>query len=127
MGTFSAKVKLASMAQPGRSIEIEALVDTGASFSWIGREKLESLGIHPISRIPMRMITRQVLEREVAPVVFSADGRSGGDTVVVAEPGEMEVIGAHTLQTLSMIADVVQEKLVPTIALALCAKELSEG
>jgi len=41
------------------------------------------------------------------------------DVVVIAEEGEMEVIGAHTIEGLGMAADPVQKRLVPTIMLAL--------
>ena len=40
----------------------------------------------------------------------------------MAEPGEMEVLGAHSIEGLGMAADPVQKKLVPTIMLALAAK-----
>ena len=42
----------------------------------------------------------------------------------MAEPGEMEVLGAHSIEGLGMAADPVQKKLVPTIMLALGITEL---
>jgi len=37
----------------------------------------------------------------------------------MAEAGEMEVVGAHSLEGLGLAADPVQKKLVPTVMLAL--------
>jgi predicted aspartyl protease len=54
-----------------------------------------------------------IVEQDVASVYLEVDGISVGDVVVMAEPGE-EVIGAHTLNGLGMVADLVQKKLVPT-------------
>jgi hypothetical protein len=41
--------------------------------------------------------------------------------VVMAEPGEMEVLGAHSIEGLGLAADPVQKRLTPTIMLALSA------
>jgi hypothetical protein len=37
----------------------------------------------------------------------------------MAEEGEMEVIGAHTIEGLGMAADPIQKKLIPTVMPAL--------
>jgi hypothetical protein len=42
--------------------------------------------------------------------------------VVVAEPGDMEAIGVHTIEGLGMAADPVQKKLIPTVMPALAAR-----
>jgi hypothetical protein len=39
----------------------------------------------------------------------------------MAEDGEMEVMGAHTIEGLGMAADPVQKRLVPTVMLALAS------
>jgi len=62
-----------------------------------------------------------VLERELAIVYVATDGYTAPDLVVMAEPGEMEVIGAHSIEGLGLAADPVQKKLIPTVMLALRA------
>lgn len=101
-------------------IEMEAWVDTGAAYSWIRRSRLEPLGIVPVYRMQFRTIEGRASERDMAAVFLAADGHTGGDNVVMAEPGDMEVIGAHSLDALGLSADPVQKKLVPMgVALAL--------
>ena len=39
----------------------------------------------------------------------------------MAEPGDMEVMGAHTLESLGLTVDPVGKKLVPAVGLALTA------
>jgi hypothetical protein len=51
----------------------------------------------------------------------ATDGFTGGDNVVVAEAGDMEVLGSHTLESLGVTVDPVGKKLVPTVGLALTA------
>lgn len=122
MGTFTTKLRVWNPAEPGRAEEFELWVDTGSAYSWISRQRLEALGILPSDRRQFRTIEGRVIERQMAAVFVSADGRTGGDSVVLAEPGDMEVLGAVTLESLGLAADVVHKKLVPiAVGLALSA------
>jgi len=123
MGTFSARVEIANVANAGKSFAFEAMVDTGATYTWVSASRLQQIGVRPISKMQFRTITGGTIEREMAGVQVAADGKRALDNVVVAEPGDMEVIGAFTLEALGMAADAVQQKLVPTVALALTASE----
>jgi len=121
MGTFKSKLRVWNPAQPEKAEELDVLVDTGAAFSWVSRERLARLGVTPSRRMPFRTIDGRVLERELAIVHIGTNGYVAPDLVVMAEPGEMEVIGAHSIEGLGMAADPVQKKLVPTIMLAVAA------
>jgi predicted aspartyl protease len=119
VGLFKSKLAVWNPASPSRTEELELLVDTGASYSWFLRERLEALGIRPTGRMQFRTIDGRVLERDVAPVFVRSDGHVGGDTVVVVESGDAEVLGAHTLESLGLAADPVQKRLIPTVGMAL--------
>jgi len=123
VGTFSAKMRIWNPANPGSVEEFDAFVDTGAAFSWIARARLERLGVKPHHRMPFRTIEGRLLERDMAAVYVSTDKYSVPDVVVMAEEGEMEVMGAHTIEGLGLAADPVQKKLVPTVMLALGARK----
>jgi predicted aspartyl protease len=118
VGLFKSKLAVWNPASPSRTEELELLVDTGASYSWFLRERLEALGIRPTGRMQFRTIDGRVLERDVAPVFVRSDGHVGGDTVVVVESGDAEVLGAHTLESLGLAADPVQKRLIPTVGMA---------
>jgi len=118
VGLFKSRLAVWNPASPSRVEELELLVDTGASYSWFSRARLEPLGIRSTGRMQFRTIDGRVLEREVAPVFVRSDGHVGGDTVVIAESGDAEVLGAHTLESLGLAADPVQKKLIPTVGLA---------
>ena len=123
MGTFKTKFHVWNPEHPEKVEELEAFVDTGAAFSWVSRQRLERLGVGPTRRMPFRTIEGRVLERDLATVYVSTDGYSVPDVVVMAEPGEVEVLGAHSVEGLGMAADPVQKKLVPTIMLALAVSD----
>jgi len=44
---------------------------------------------------------------------------TGGDNVVIAEPGDMEVLGSHSLESLGVRVDPVGKQVVPAVGLAL--------
>lgn len=119
MGAFSVKLRVWNPASPGSVEELDAFVDTGAAFSWISRARLERLGVSPTRRMPFRTIEGRLLECDMATVYVSTENYSVPDVVVMAEPGEMEVMGAHTIEGLGLAADPVQKRLVPTVMLAL--------
>ncbi len=124
MGTFQSKLVVWNPAQPGRSEAFELWVDTAAAYSWMSRRRLETMGIQASDRMQFRTIEGRLIERDVAPVFLRFNGRTGGDTVVMAEEGDLEVMGSHSLESLGLAADPVQKKLVPTVALALAARPI---
>ena len=119
MRTFTTKIKVANPSRPTYVEEIDVFVDTGAAFSWISRSRLEKLGVAPTRQMSFRTIDGRVLQRDMTEVRIASNGYSAPDLVVMAEPGELEVIGAHSIEGLGLAADPVQHKLVPTIMLAL--------
>jgi aspartyl protease family protein len=121
VSVFSVKLTIWNPAQPSRSEEVEAMVDTGASYSWISASRLAGLGIGPARRMTFRTIEGRMIEREIAAVFVNVDGYMGGDNVVMAPEGESEVVGAFTLEGLGLAADPVKKILVPTVGLALRA------
>ncbi len=122
MATFTTKLRVWNPEQPEKTEEVEAFVDTGAAFSWISRARLERLGVGPSRKMPFRTIDGRALERDLAIVYVATDGYTAPDMVVMAEPGELEILGAHSIEGLGLAADPVQRKLVPTIMLALAAR-----
>ena len=56
MGSFSAKLRVWNPIAPEKTEEVEAMVDTGAAFSWIHRERLERLGAQVLRRMGFRAI-----------------------------------------------------------------------
>jgi predicted aspartyl protease len=121
MGTFSAKLRVWNPAKPSDVEELDAFVDTGAAFSWISRARLERLGVSAARKMSFRTTEGRLLERDMATVYVATGTYSVPDVVVMAEAGEMEVMGAHTIEGLGLAADPVQKKLVPTVMLALAA------
>jgi len=119
MGKFTTKFKVWNPTKPENTQELEALVDTGSAFSWISRSRLEGMGLNPSRRMAFRTIDGRVMERDMTAIYIASAGYSALDMVVMAEAGEMEVLGAHSIEGLGLAADPVQKRLTPMIMLAL--------
>src|SRR5208283_6059961 len=126
MGIFTAKLRVWNPASSSPAEEIEVMVDTGASYSWVLRTRLESLGVRAVRKMQFRTIEGHTIERDLAPVFVATDGFTGGDNVVMAEAGDVEVMGSHTLESLGVTVDPVSKKLVPTVGLALAAVAVTQ-
>jgi clan AA aspartic protease len=119
MGMFEVNVRIASPSPPDRFVELPLLVDTGATLCWIPRAALESVGATPVSRLPFSVADGRRLEREIAGVLLTIDGRRAPLPVAFGEQGEEAVLGATALETLGFVVDSINKKLIPRDLLAL--------
>ena len=64
VGTFSVNIEIGNTE--GTSFEtLEALVDTGASFSWVPRDLLERLGVEAIDLWEFETADGRIIQRDV--------------------------------------------------------------
>jgi Retroviral aspartyl protease. len=122
MGSFSAKLRVWNPSSPDKVEELEAMVDTGAAFSWMHRDRLERLGVEKLRRIGFRAIDGSIIERDTDAVWVASSDFKAPDIFVMAEGADMEVIGVHTIEGLGLAADPVQKKLIPTVMPALASE-----
>src|SRR5688500_10315393 len=90
----------------------ETLVDTGSEYSWIPREVLESLGVGVERALGFRTADGRVVHRLMGYAIVHAGGTRTSDEVVFAEPGDMVLLGAHTLEGLNLRIDLNARQLV---------------
>ncbi len=127
MGMFEVRVKLANLTTPSQTEEESLPVDTGGTLSWIPRDVLERLGLTPVSRLPFTLADGHRLERDVAPVLLTIDGRKAPVPVAFGDSGEEAVLGATALEILGFVLDPVGKKLVARDLLALAASPWGHG
>jgi len=105
MGHVVAKVKLYSPRDLSKSLEVELLVDTGSTYSWVKRSRLEELGLRPMSRWKFKTIEGKVIERDIGEAVVECLGERATTVVVFAEDGDAEVLGVHAMEGLRLEVD----------------------
>ncbi len=111
MGYMSARVRICSPYDLSRCIDVELLVDTGSTYTWIRRERLEKLGIKPMTKWKFKTIDGRVIERDIGEVVMECLGEKATRIVVFAEEGDAEVLGLDVLEGLRLEVDPVTRQL----------------
>ncbi|MBI2956321.1 MAG: retroviral-like aspartic protease family protein [Acidobacteria bacterium] len=119
MGQFSVHATIAHPADPTRVAEVELLIDTGATLSWVPREVLDRLQAPRLKRRSFLMADGRRVERETAAAIVRLNGNEANVTLVVAEPGDGQLLGATTLESLGFAVDPIRRQLVPQELLAM--------
>jgi len=113
MGTFRIDVELADPSRRNQRARLTAvLVDTGAELSWFPGKILESLGIERVKVVTFRQADGSALERWTGAAMVHAAGTMTVDEVVFAEPADMTLLGARSLEGLNVTIDPVSKRLV---------------
>ena len=105
MGHVRVLAKFRNPADPSVSIEVELPVDTGSTYTWLRRDRLERLGMRPTGLRRFRTIEGRVVERPVGEAVVECLGERATTVVVFGEPGDAEVLGVHALEGLGLEVD----------------------
>jgi len=111
MGHTVARVKLCSPHDSSKCAELDLLVDTGSTYTWVRREVLESLGVKPTTRWRFRTIDGRTVEKEIGEAVIECLGERATRIVVFAEKGDAEVLGVDALEGLRLEVDPVTRQL----------------
>jgi predicted aspartyl protease len=111
MGYVKARVKLCNPRDESMCDELELLVDTGSTYTWIKRGKLARLGVKGTGRRLFRTIGNRTIERKIGEAVVERLGRRAATIVVFAEERYNEVLGLHALEGLGFEVDPVTREL----------------
>ena len=100
--------------ETGTSETIDALVDTGSSFSTISKNLLSSMGVRPFARVRLRLANGQLNEAEVGEVVAKIDELAPRTIICVfGDDDGPQIIGAHTLEAFLLGVDPLGHRLLP--------------
>ena len=115
MGTFFVEVTLASPRQPERKEQLKLVVDTVSTYTWVSATFLHALGVQPMARRRVLTIEGRSVERPGAEVLITLEGRTLHTVCLFGEGGDLEMLGAYTLEGFGLAVDPVQRRLVPAI------------
>ena len=118
VGTFSAPIEIGDPAGL-RWEQVEALVDTGASYPWLPADLLASLGVAPQFQREFLTAGGRIIERDLAVTLARWDGQTLPTLVVFGDEGSMPLLGAYTLEGFGLAADPLNRRLVPVRGLAM--------
>jgi predicted aspartyl protease len=121
MGVFRVVVQVFSLQEPERRQEVEMVVDTGAFRTVIPRTTAGALGIRTEKRQTFRMINGEPITRDLGWIGVSVEGESVHTLAILGEPGDQPVLGALTLEELTLEVDATRGRLRPMQDLLLLA------
>ncbi|HNF27815.1 MAG TPA: hypothetical protein PKV80_25330 [Leptospiraceae bacterium] len=121
MGTFYVNCKIENHSSRNDSALVKKLlVDTGSEYSWIFESTLNSIGVSIEKKdVPFKMANGTLITREIGFVIFRYDKYFTIDEVVFAKKGDLQLLGARTLEGLNLLVDTQKKKLVaagPSVA-----------
>ena len=113
-GTFSVGCRLENQRDRTRSVGVPGvLVDTGSELTWISRRLLEGIGVEPEKKDRrFLMANGQEITRSIGFAIIRVGEEFTTDEVVFAHEGDLQLLGARTLEGLNVKVDSRNKKLV---------------
>jgi len=110
LGHTRAKVTLHS-PDISKSEQIELLVDTGSTYTWVSGIILRRLNVEAKTARRFKTIDGRLLERKVGEAIIEYMNEKATRMVVFAERGDAEVLGVDALEGLGLEVDPITKQL----------------
>lgn len=118
MGTFQVTLEIGD--PEGRRYEaVDALVDSGATYTTMPASLLRRLRVSPHSKRAFVLADGTRIERDFGRTWVRLNGEPDISPVVFGDEGAMPLLGALTLEVFSLGIDPVNRRLIPVESLML--------
>ena len=118
MGTVVVTIDIGD-PQGRRFEEVEAIVDTGSTFTAVPRTTLQRLGVPAERSAQSELADGSKAPVDIGRTMVRLEGREFPTPVIFAEAGEPTLLGVVTLEDALLVVDPVSRRLIPTNALRL--------
>jgi predicted aspartyl protease len=114
MGTFYTNCRIENHVDRKKSVEVpKLLIDSSAEFSWINAKTLKNIGVKREKKdYTFVMANGQQITRAVGFAIIRVGGAVTIDEVIFGEPGDLEILGARSLEGMNLRVDSRAKKLV---------------
>lgn len=113
MSHFRVPIEIADQSAQ-RFERVEAMVDTGATYTWVPASILQRLGHQPEEQWEFELADGRKITYGVKWVTVRVNGSSHPTPVVFGEEGTEPLLGVVTLEESRLGVDAVNERLIPT-------------
>ena len=114
MGKVIEKVKVTNFKDTSKSIEIEAVIDTGATMSVLPMDLIQKLGLEKIDEVNVRYADNSIKRREVYGwIILEIAGRKAVFDVLAEDEGAQPLIGQIVLERLDLVIEPSRRKVIP--------------
>ena len=113
MGLFSVGCLIENQQDRTRSVRVsKVMVDTGSELTWINHKHLEKIGIEPEKKDKRFILANgQHITRSIGFAIIRVGKDLTTDEVVFAQKGDLQLLGARTLEGLNLRVDARNKKL----------------
>lgn len=114
MGTFYVSCRVENHTDREKSTRVaKVLVDTGSEHTWIAAERLERIGVQREKKdVQFVMANGRTITRNIGFAIIRYGQHFTIDEVVFAQEGDLELLGARTLEGLNLTVDSRRKRLV---------------
>ena len=114
MGTFNTRCTVENSVDRSKSAIVRSiLVDTGSEYTWVPEKTLKKLQIEREKKdVAFILANGQQITRSVGFAIIRWNEFFTIDEIVFAEPGDLSLLGARTLEGLNLRVDSRQKTLV---------------
>ena len=112
MGAFHHTITVSPKTGP-QHVELDALLDTGSTYTMIPAPELEALGVAPEWTSVFELADGSRSEYQLAEVRVGINGESRTTICIFGDPGSTPLLGAYTLEGFGLAVDPVNGKLTP--------------
>ena len=114
MGVFYVDCDIINVKKSSKKASVpKLLVDSGSEATWVPAGALKQAGIKVVKKDErFLMANGQTVTRSIGYAILRAEGFETVDEVVFAQPGDLSLLGARTLEGFGAVVDPRKKKLV---------------
>ena len=113
MGKVVERVKVTNFKEPSKSIEIEAVIDAGATMSVLPMDLIQKLGLEKIDEVNV-YADNSIKRKEVYGwVILEIAGRKAVFDVLAENEGAQPLIGQIVLERLDLVIEPSTRRVIP--------------
>ena len=114
MGKVVEKIKLINVFEPEKEIELEAIIDTGATMLVLPQNVIDRLNLRKMREVKVRYANNKTEIKSIYGIVTVEICGRAGEFNVLAEPeGAQPLVGQIILEQLDLIVDPSTRKVIP--------------
>ncbi len=103
----------AKVGKGKKAMEVDFLVDSGATYTLLPEKVWLRLGLKPIEDMKFTLADGTVITRSISEVRFEYGGRARTIQVILGEGNDEALLGALTLESLGLILNPFTRELLP--------------
>ena len=113
MGIIHIKGRVSNIKNESKKKELEFLVDSGAQYTLLPKDVVETLGLKPTRVQEFILGDGQIVKRKIGEAYIEIQGEKQPTTVILGEKKDSALLGAVTLEQMGLILDPFNRELRP--------------